>query len=431
MSRALDMALGAETPSDDRDQQLRMTVPDSAVTVAQELWDAEAWHTLATRRKQSAHGIGALVQLQFAAHALSWSHVLGGQLEAAAQATALIDGTTREASASGLTRGVVVAKYASAVLNNALGRHALARDAARYAFEGDHAGYGPFIVPELAEAAARTGGVAVLASAHGWIKKRCVTPTDWSLGVEARIRALQSDGPEADAFYRQSVEHLRRTRVRTELARTHLLYGEWLRRQHRQVDAREQLSLAREMLEVMGLGAFAERARRELAATGGTVRRRVPEARDDLTPQERQIAGLARDGCPILRSVRSCSSAHARLNGTCERCLRNSGSPHARTSARRCLKRTWLMPSSSLPARHQRVPTGGGRRARGATRLQHWTEPVVGSPTGVLLPGCPPARCPELASRLVASWLVRSSAHKEPHYAHAPSRRDELRIDPA
>ena len=134
--------------------------------------------------------------------------------------------------------------------------------------------------------------MAVLASAHGWIKKRtCVKPTDWSLGVEARIRALQSDGPEADAFYRQSVEDLRRTRVRTELARTHLLYGEWLRRQHRRVDAREQLSLAREMLEVMGLGAFAERAPRELAATGGTVRRRVPEARDDLTPQERQIAG--------------------------------------------------------------------------------------------------------------------------------------------
>ena len=330
MSRALEMALRVVTPPDDSDQQLWTTVPDSTITVTHELWDAEAWHTLAGRRKQSAHEAGALVQLQFAAHSLAWSHILGGQLEAAAQlaeenrtlaavtgnqplvrtnillaafrgentqATRLIDDTVRDATASGLTRGVVFARYASAVLNNALGRHAFALDAVSYAFEGDHAGYGPFVVPELAEAAARTGDAAVLASAHRWIIKRtCAMPTDWSLGIEARIRALQSDGSDADAHYRQSVEHLRRTRVRTELARTHLLYGEWLRRQHRRVDAREQLSVAHDMLEVMGLAAFAARARRELAATGATARRRVVETRDDLTPQERQIARLARDG---------------------------------------------------------------------------------------------------------------------------------------
>jgi DNA-binding CsgD family transcriptional regulator len=104
------------------------------------------------------------------------------------------------------------------------------------------------------------------------------------------------DGPKADGFYRQSIERLRRTRVRSELARAHLLYGEWLRRQHRRVDAREQLSTAHHMFEMMGMAAFAARARRELLATGATVRRRTVETRDDLTPQELEIARLAGDG---------------------------------------------------------------------------------------------------------------------------------------
>jgi DNA-binding CsgD family transcriptional regulator len=123
-----------------------------------------------------------------------------------------------------------------------------------------------------------------------------VTPTEWSLGIEARVRALLSDGEVADDFYRESIERLGRTRVRVELARAHLLYGEWLRRRKRRVDAREQLRTAYEMFASMGAEAFAERARRELLATGETVRKRTAETRGELTAQEAQIARHARDG---------------------------------------------------------------------------------------------------------------------------------------
>jgi ATP/maltotriose-dependent transcriptional regulator MalT len=123
-----------------------------------------------------------------------------------------------------------------------------------------------------------------------------VTPTHWALGIEARVRAMLSDGETADTLYRESITRLGRTRVRVELARGHLLYGEWLRRERRRVDAREQLRTAHEMLTRMGIEAFAERARRELLATGETVRKRTVETRDELTAQEMQIALLARDG---------------------------------------------------------------------------------------------------------------------------------------
>ena len=120
--------------------------------------------------------------------------------------------------------------------------------------------------------------------------------TDWALGVQARSRALVSEDEAAEALYREAIERLGRTRVRVELARAHLVYGEWLRRERRRVDAREQLRTAYEMLSEMGAEAFAERARRELAATGETARKRTDETRDELTAQEAQIARLARDG---------------------------------------------------------------------------------------------------------------------------------------
>jgi ATP/maltotriose-dependent transcriptional regulator MalT len=123
-----------------------------------------------------------------------------------------------------------------------------------------------------------------------------VTPTDWVLGIEARVRALLSEGEAADGLYRESIDRLGRTRVRVELARAHLLYGEWLRRERRRVDAREQLRTAHEMLDAMGIEAFAERAARELLATGETARKRTIGTRDELTAQEAQIARLARDG---------------------------------------------------------------------------------------------------------------------------------------
>ena len=121
-------------------------------------------------------------------------------------------------------------------------------------------------------------------------------PSDWALGIDARVHALASEGDEAERFYRESIERLSRTRVRVELARSRLLYGEWLRREGRRVDAREQLRVAREALLAMGAEGFAERARHELLATGEKVRKRRDDTRDELTPQEQHIARLARDG---------------------------------------------------------------------------------------------------------------------------------------
>ena len=152
-------------------------------------------------------------------------------------------------------------------------------------------------MPELAEAAARTGDVALVSVALEWLSERTrVTPTDWALGIEARVRALLSEGEAAERCYRESIERLGRTRVRAQLARAHLLYGEWLRRERRRVEAREQLRTAHQMLEAMGIEAFAERARRELQATGETARKRTVEPSVELTAQEAQVARLARDG---------------------------------------------------------------------------------------------------------------------------------------
>ena len=183
------------------------------------------------------------------------------------------------------------------MLSNGLGRHDSARDAARWAFERDPVGHGPLIVPELAEAASRTGDTALVRDAREWLSRRTrVTPTQWALGMDARVHALLGAGDEAESCYRESIGRLRRTRVRAELARGHLLYGEWLRRERRRHDAREQLRTAHEMLTGMGIEAFAERAQRELLATGETTRKRTAEATAELTSQEDQIARLARDG---------------------------------------------------------------------------------------------------------------------------------------
>ncbi len=152
-------------------------------------------------------------------------------------------------------------------------------------------------LPELVEAAAR-GGDAELA--RDALKRLAETTqpcgTDVALGIEARCRALLSDGAAADELYREAIDRLSRTRLRPELARAHLLYGEWLRREGRRLDARDQLRTARDMLDAIGMEAFAERARRELIATGETVRKRSVEIVTTLTAQEAYIARLARDG---------------------------------------------------------------------------------------------------------------------------------------
>jgi DNA-binding CsgD family transcriptional regulator len=329
LRRALDAVLALEDTAD-LGRYLWLTGSRAGAVAALELWDADAWHVLAERQVQVARDMGALVRLRFALHFLVRSHLLAGDLGAAAQAieeeraiaeatgsspvgytemtlaawrgqealtAELIEREEGEAHARGIGRIGHFATYSAAVLYNGIGRYDAAYDAARRAFEQDHLGYTPFVVPEVAEAASRMGDVALLESAARWMAERTsVTPTDWALGMDARVRALASEGDVADGAYRESIEHLARTRVRVELARARLLYGEWLRREGRRVDGREQLRLAREMLLSMGAEGFAERARHELLATGEKVRKRRDDTRDELTPQEEHIARLARDG---------------------------------------------------------------------------------------------------------------------------------------
>ena len=328
LSRALELALAPSSTDDDR--RLWLTGARAGAITALELWDADASFVLASRLVEFARDTGAVARLQFGLNTLAWVHLATGELTAAelvideddviAEATgnlalgnarmtlaawrgqeesaaALIAVSSREATERGLGRTVDFATYASAVLYNGLGRHADALIAAVREFDRDQLGYGPFVLPELAEAASRTGDTQLVRIALEWISERArATPTDWVLGIEARIRALLSEGETAEHFYRESIASLGRTRVRGQLARAHLLYGEWLRRERRRIDAREQLRTAHEMLATMGIEAFADRARRELMATGETARKRTLDTPVELTAQEAQIARLARDG---------------------------------------------------------------------------------------------------------------------------------------
>ena len=329
LRRALDAVLALDVGGD-VGRWLWLTGLRAGAIAALELWDGDAWHALAERQVRVARDMGALVMLQFGLQFLARSHLLAGDLAAAARAieeeralaeatgttpvaytemslaawrgqdalTAdLIERERGEASERGIGRLTLFAAYAASVLNNGIGRYDVALDAARRAFEHDHLGYTPFIVPELAEAASRTGDGALVEEALDWMAARTpATPTDWALGMEARVRALALAGAEAERFHRESIERLARTRLRLELARARLLYGEWLRRENRRVDAREQLRVAREAFLAAGADGFAERARHELLATGEKVRKRRDDTRDELTPQEEQIARLARDG---------------------------------------------------------------------------------------------------------------------------------------
>jgi DNA-binding CsgD family transcriptional regulator len=155
-------------------------------------------------------------------------------------------------------------------------------------------GFFGWALVELIEAAVRSGTREEATAALARLEERTrAAGTDWGLGIQARSRALLSADEDSDALYREAIERLERTRIRVDVARAHLLYGEWLRRENRRVDAREQLHAAHELFSRMGAEAFAERARRELLAAGETVRRRTTETREHLTPQEAQIARLA------------------------------------------------------------------------------------------------------------------------------------------
>ncbi len=339
LARAFELLVALDASAGEARRWLWLAGGRAGGIIAMEHRDFEPWHALAARQVQVARDMGALAQLQFALARLGLHQLLAGQLAEAArlldeerliaeatgnplvggyaalmlaawqgrehEASQMIEATVQGATGRGAGRLAGFAAYASAVLDNGRGRYDAARDAAWEVFQRDHLGLGPLAVAELAEAAARTGDVAAVRAVLDWLSERTqATPTTWAMGIEARVRALASDGEAADSCYRESVEQLGRARVRAELARSHLLYGEWLRRQGRRMDAREQLRTACRMLEEMGMQGFAERARRELVATGETARKRTaPAARTPgagtsaaLTAQEAQVARLARGG---------------------------------------------------------------------------------------------------------------------------------------
>ena len=326
LARSLTLLLAMEVSREDAGRRLSVSSSRNGNIVALEMWDDEALHRLAARQVQVARDAGALVHLQFALSFLARSHMLAGDLTAAAlaidetrsiaeatgnpalvnapmilaawrghepEASELIDASSEEAAARGWTSH----NYAKSVLYNGLGHHEAAREAAWEAFQPDPVGYGSFLVPELAEAASRTADRALLESALDWLSERTrVINSEWATGIEARVRALLSEGENAESLYRESITHLARTRVRLELARTHLLYGEWLRRERRRLDAREHLRTALEAFTSMGAEAFAGRSERELLATGEHARKRTVDSLDQLTPQEEQVARLAAEG---------------------------------------------------------------------------------------------------------------------------------------
>ena len=302
-----------------------------ACHAAHDLWDDEAWYALSARHLQVARDVGALSVLPLALAQRVGVHLHAGEFGAAAslvEETAAITEATRNdlppysalalagwqgraaeatslihAAIDGLTvrgegMGLGLVRHTSAVLSNGLGRYQDALTAAEEASASpQELGFANWGLAELIEAAVRCGETARAADALERLA-RTTRPsgTPWGLGIEARSRALVSEGEAAELLYREAIDQLGQCRGAVALARAHLLYGEWLRRENRGADAREQLRTAHEMLDAMGMAAFAERARRELMATGEAVRRRTVEAPSTLTAQEALIARLARDG---------------------------------------------------------------------------------------------------------------------------------------
>jgi DNA-binding CsgD family transcriptional regulator len=301
-----------------------------ACRLAQDLWDDELWELLAVRALRVARESGALGALPIAATYRASLHVHAGTFRAASaliaeadalteatgtaplkyaalmlaawrgddeRAPALIEAGRREATARGEGMGLGVIEWATALLHNGHGRYAEALAAAGRGCEHDDVGLHAWSLVELVEAAARSGATAAIPAALERLSERTrASGTDWALGTEAGSRALVAAGGEAEALHREAVERLDRTRGAVHAARARLRYGEWLRREQRRVDAREQLRTAFEAFARIGAEGFAERARRELAATGESVRRLTVETRDVLTPQEAQIARLAVGG---------------------------------------------------------------------------------------------------------------------------------------
>jgi ATP/maltotriose-dependent transcriptional regulator MalT len=230
--------------------------------------------------------------------------LLAGYRGRPAEAVPLFTATTEDSTARREGLAVQMANWSAAVLRNGLGRYAEALAVAEPATEET---YSPLstqlVLPELIEAAVRTGRADLAGEALGRLSAMTtIEDSDWAKGLEARSRALVSEGPEAEQYYAEAVERLGRTPLRPDLARAHLLYGEWLRRENRRLDARHQLHAAYDLLDAIGAEAFAERARRELLATGERVRKREVDTYSQLTSQEEHIIRLARDG-PSNREI--------------------------------------------------------------------------------------------------------------------------------
>jgi ATP/maltotriose-dependent transcriptional regulator MalT len=215
-----------------------------------------------------------------------------------ADAVPMIEATIGALTDAGLGGGVQYAQWVSAILHNGLGQYSQAAAVAREACDDEFELFLPaWTLPELIEASVRIGDAAAARLALERLSgAAAVADNDWALGIEARSRALLSDGESADSGYRQAIDRLGRTRFRTELGRSHLLYGEWLRQEGRRREARDQLRTAHRMFVSIGMEGFAERARRELLAAGEHVSERANDGREPLTSQELQIASLARDG---------------------------------------------------------------------------------------------------------------------------------------
>jgi DNA-binding CsgD family transcriptional regulator len=294
-------------------------------------WDSDRAIAIYERQAQLVRDAGALAELPIHLHALALERAWHGDFTGAglliaesdsvaavtgsqvppfamlrlralqgreAEVSPLIEATIQQAMAGGQGIAAMGAQWAAAVLYNGMARYDKAVSAARQVTANAVDPWQPMLaLPELVEAAVRVGDVALARDA---IERLAETTqpagTDFALGIEARSRALLAGGDRADSEYREAIERLGRTGIRPELARAHLLYGEWLRRASRRADARSELARAHESFTVMGMDGFAERASRELLATGATVGSRAAEAPGRLTSQEAQIAQLARDG---------------------------------------------------------------------------------------------------------------------------------------
>ncbi|OBB61568.1 LuxR family transcriptional regulator [Mycobacterium sp. 852013-51886_SCH5428379] len=303
-----------------------------AFVAATRSWDDDGWYRLSERHVELVRGAGALSHVPLALNSRACTLLVHGDLKGAAAlieelqsatdatgtriapyaalglaamrgehdvVAALAATTTAEVTARGEGNGLTFTSWAKAVLHNGCGDYHSALAAARHATEDlSELSSASWALPELIEAAVRSGALSEATDTlHRLSHITSSSGTDWALGLEKRSRAIVAVGDGAERCYREAIEHLSRTRVRAELARAHLVYGEWLRRERRRGEARAELRTAHEMFTDMGMGAFAERSRRELAAVGDTPRKTdSPVADQQLTAQEAQVARLARDG---------------------------------------------------------------------------------------------------------------------------------------